>query len=288
MSEIGRGRADSARPLSMGANCLTIAGSDSGGGAGIQADLKTFASFGCYGTSVITALTAQNTRGVSSVHAPPPGFVAEQIDAVLSDIGAGAVKTGMLHDARIIAVVAERLRAHGVEQLVVDPVMVSTTGARLLVGEPRAQEEPDEAVLAMTEMLLPMATVVTPNLEEAAALVGALPSSEDEAVEAARRILDLGPRWVVIKGGHFSGAEAVDLVVGPRGSVERLVAERIRTTSTHGTGCSFAAALCACLATGLTVSESAREAKRWLTEAIRRAFPVGEGLGPVNHFHHWW
>jgi hydroxymethylpyrimidine/phosphomethylpyrimidine kinase len=259
--------------------CLTVAGSDSGGGAGIQADLKTFAALGCYGASVITALTAQNTRGVTEVHGPPPSFVAAQIDAVLSDIGADAVKTGMLFSAEIVAVVAERLAAHGVARLVVDPVMVAASGARLLA---------DDAVEAVRARLLPLALVATPNLPEAEALVGGPVGTEEERLEAARRVQALGPRWVVLKGGHGEGPESVDLLVGPGGEVHRLTARRIDTRHTHGTGCSFASALCAGLACGLEVPEAAAAAKTWLTEAIRRAYPIGAGFGPVHHFHAWW
>ena len=260
--------------------CLTIAGSDSGGGAGIQADLKTFAALGCYGASVLTALTAQNTRGVTAVHAPPPTFVAAQIDAVLSDIGADAIKTGMLFDAAIIEAVADRLLAHGAtERLVVDPVMVAATGARLLA---------DDAIDAVRKRILPLAMVATPNLPEAAALTGRPIEDEEQAIEAARRIQDFGPRWVVIKGGHGGGPESVDLVVGPDGVFERLVAERVDTRHTHGTGCSFASALCAGLARGMDVVQAATEAKIWLTGAILAAYPIGEGFGPVHHFHRFW
>ncbi len=260
--------------------CLTVAGSDSGGGAGIQADLKTFAAFGCYGSSAITALTAQNTVGVSAVHAPPPSFVAMQIDAVLSDIGADSVKTGMLFDAPIVEEVAAQLERHGAcERLVVDPVMVAATGARLLA---------DDAIEAVRSRLLPLALVATPNIPETEALVGGSLSCEDDAVEAGRAIQRLGPTWVVIKGGHASGSEAVDLLVGPRGEVERLRSPRIETRHTHGTGCSFASALCASLARGLGVPEAASEAKSWLTGAIQSAFPVGRGYGPVHHFHRHW
>lgn len=258
--------------------CLTIAGSDSGGGAGLQADLKTFSALGCYGASVVTALTAQNTLGVTAVHAPPPDFVAAQIDAVLEDIGADAVKTGMLFDTPIIEVVAERLEHHGAPRLVVDPVMVAASGARLLR---------EEAVAAVRDALLPLALVATPNLPEVEALVGGPVDTEDARLEAGRRVLALGPRWVVVKGGHAEGP-AVDLLLGPDGEVVRLEAERVDTRADHGTGCTFASALAAHLARGLDVPEAARGAKRYLTEALRRAYPVGHGHGPVHHFHAWW
>jgi len=257
---------------------LTIAGSDSGGGAGIQADLKTFAALGVYGASAIVALTAQNTLGVFGIHEVPPEFVAAQIDAVLSDIGADAVKTGMLASAAIIQVVAARLGAFGVSQLVVDPVMVAKSGDALLRPE---------AVGALKALLFPLAHVVTPNLPEAAVLVGRELTSDTDVREAAREIQALGPRFVVIKGGHRSGPEAVDLIYdGAR--FHELRAPRLETPHTHGSGCTFAAATAAGLAKGLNAVEALRQAKDYLEGAIARAEPIGKGRSPVHHFYRLW
>ena len=253
---------------------MTIAGSDSGGGAGIQADLKTFAAFGVYGSSVVTAVTAQNTRGVFAVAEVPEEVVALQIDVVLEDIGAEAVKTGMLSSASIVATVADRLEAWGVEPLVVDPVMVAKGGHSLLQ---------ESAVAAMKEHLLPLALVVTPNVPEAEVLSGITVDSPATAREAARVIAALGPRWVVIKGGHLAG-DATDLVFDGESFVE-LRAERIETRNTHGTGCAFSAAIAALLARGLAPLEAIESAKIWLTGAIRGSYTIGDGHSPVNHFH---
>ncbi|HSK91068.1 MAG TPA: bifunctional hydroxymethylpyrimidine kinase/phosphomethylpyrimidine kinase [Euzebyales bacterium] len=260
---------------------LTIAGSDSGGGAGVQADLKTFAALGCYGMSVLTALTAQNTVGVHGIHPVPPGFVAQQIDAVLDDIGADAVKIGMLHSADIIVAVAERLAHHGVTQVVVDPVMVAAGGDRLLE---------DSAVDALTTDLLPLATVLTPNAPEAAVLLG----RDDAAVMAdldgaARALADRGPRAVLVKGGHVPGERSVD-VLWVDGAVERFTAPRIDTANTHGTGCTLSSAIAAHLAHGRTVRDSVALAKEYMTGAIEAgaAYRLGDGRGPVHHFHRIW
>jgi hydroxymethylpyrimidine/phosphomethylpyrimidine kinase len=253
---------------------MTIAGSDSGGGAGIQADLKTFAAFGVYGTSALTAVTAQNTRGVFAVAEVPEEVIALQIDVVLEDIGADAVKTGMLSSASIVRTVSDRCEAWGVERLVVDPVMVAKGGHPLLH---------QSAVTALKERLLPLALVVTPNVPEAEILSARSIDSAEAAREAARAIADLGPRYVVVKGGHLSG-DATDIVFDGEGFTE-LIAERIDTPNTHGTGCSFSAAIAALLARGVPPLEAIGEAKRWLTGAIRESYAIGSGHSPVNHFY---
>ena len=256
---------------------LTIAGSDSGGGAGIQADLKTFAAHGVYGTSAITAITAQNTVGVSAIRALSPKMVAAQIDAVVSDIGADAVKTGMLANAGIIDMVAKKIRQHRLENVVVDPVMVATSGDLLIKKS---------AVAALRGRLIPLATVVTPNLPEAEELTGMKLRSTEEIEEAARRIVGMGARSVVIKGGHRR-VPAVDLFYDGK-KFRALYAPRIRTTNTHGTGCTFSAAIAANLAQGKKPETAVVLAKQFITQAIRRAFPVGAGHGPVHHFHRFW
>lgn len=257
---------------------LTIAGSDSSGGAGIQADLKTYSALGVYGMSVITALTAQNTTAVTAVHEAPPDFVAAQIDAVVSDIPPDATKTGMLSSAPIIEVVATKVREHRLRNLVVDPVMVAKSGARLLR---------DDAVQALREKLLPLADVVTPNLPEAQVLADRSLATEDEIRDAARAIHEMGAKNVVMKGGHRDGDVVVDLLFDGAEFYEYR-APRVQTTSTHGTGCTFASAIAAFLARGETVPEAVRHAKEYLTEALRRAYPVGRGRGPVHHFWSWW
>lgn len=253
---------------------LTIAGSDSGGGAGIQADLKTFTVLGVYGASVITALTAQNTRGVMGVHAVPPEFVRLQMDAVLSDIGADAVKTGMLANAGVVEAVAEGCRANGVRNLVVDPVMVSKHGAPLL--------EP-EAVGELVKLLLPLAAVVTPNAQEAALLAGMEVETFDDMRAAAGRILALGCRSVLLKGGHLADEkEAVDYWTD--GAQElRLAAPRSVAIHTHGTGCALSAALTAHLASGKALPDAVRAAKDFVCQAIESSHKLGSGIGPVNH-----
>lgn len=256
---------------------LTIAGSDSGGGAGIQADLKTFAALGVYGSSVITAVTAQNTRGVFAVQEIDPPVIASQIDAVMDDIGADAVKTGMLSSAPIIEVVADRVRYHGIRNLVVDPVMVAKSGDRLLRAE---------AVAALSELLVPLALVVTPNLPEAEALVGFRIESDADARRAAEAIVRRGARNVMIKGGHRAG-DAIDLLFDGN-EIRGFRAERIDTPHTHGTGCTFSAAIAAGLAKGLSVEEAVAAAKEYLTGAIRQAYPIGAGHSPVHHFYQLW
>lgn len=252
---------------------LTIAGSDSGGGAGIQADLKTFAAFGVYGASAVTAVTAQNTLGVQAIQDIPAEVVAAQIDAVLSDIGADALKTGMLFSTAIIEAVADRLRAHGVTRLVVDPVMVAKGGDRLLRTD---------AVDTLRELLLPLAAVVTPNAPEASVLAGIDVVDESTAREAARRIRALGPRLVIVKGGHLGGELSEDIVFDGT-TFDVLSAPRIDTPHTHGTGCTFSAAITAGLARGQSPLDAARAARAFLHGAIEHAEPLGAGHGPVNH-----
>jgi hydroxymethylpyrimidine/phosphomethylpyrimidine kinase len=261
------------------ARALTIAGSDSGGGAGIQADLKTFAAFGVYGTSAITAVTAQNTSGVTDWLAMPPDLVAKQIDAVLSDIGADAVKTGMLANAAIVETVAAKMREYRVENLVVDPVMVAKSGHQLLVRD---------AVSALVRDLLPLALVVTPNLPEAEVLTNRAIASWDDVRGAAARIVEMGARAVVIKGGHFKEeASSTDLLYDGQ-QYRAFKAVRVPTRSTHGTGCTFASAIAAGLAKGMQLGDAVALAKSYVTLAIQHAYPVGHGHGPVHHFYRYW
>lgn len=250
---------------------LTIAGSDSGGGAGIQADLKTFAAHGVYGCSAVTAVTAQNTREVIAVAEVPEEIVAAQIDSVLEDIGAGAIKTGMLSSSRIVATVTERIHAWGIPA-VVDPVMISKSGNFLL--------DPD-AVGAIKRDLIPISFIVTPNYHEAAELTGIDIRSDEDAREAARVLSDLGARIIVIKGGHRPGTP-LDLVFDGIDFIE-LEGERIETENTHGTGCTFSAAIAANLALGYEPIESIARAKKYLTEALRSSYRIGGGHSPVNH-----
>ncbi len=257
---------------------LTVAGSDSSAGAGIQADLKTFAALGVYGTCAITAITAQNTRGVAAVLETPPDTVAAQIDAIVADIRPDAVKTGMLASAPIVEVVAAKVREHGLSNLVVDPVMVAKSGDRLLR---------EDAVTALRELLLPLAAVVTPNLPEAGVLAGFAIDSAEDARRAAKEIVGLGARAVVVKGGHREAAEVVD-VLYDGATFRDYSAPRIDTTSTHGTGSTYATAIDAYIARGEPLAEAVGQAKEYLTEALRRAYPIGGGHGPVHHFHRWW
>jgi len=255
---------------------MTIAGSDSGGGAGIQADLKTFAALGVFGTSAITALTAQNTVGVEGVFKVPPEFVARQIDAIMKDIGADAVKTGMLSSRAVIDVVAAKIREHGLRPLVVDPVMVAKSGDALLEPEARG---------ALVSALLPLATVVTPNLPEAEVLCGFPVADRDGMRRAARAIHALGPRCVVVKGGHLQDpASSTDLFYDGK-NFEELTEKRIETRNTHGTGCTFASAIAARLAQGDAVLEAVRAAKRYVSAIIAASasLGIGHGHGPMNH-----
>jgi hydroxymethylpyrimidine/phosphomethylpyrimidine kinase len=265
----------------MTAIAVTIAGSDSGGGAGIQADLKTFSALGVYGASVVTALTAQNTRGVTGIHDVPGDFIAAQIDAVFSDLKVGAVKIGMLSQPAAIRAVAAGLKRWQQTLVVLDPVMVAASGDRLLAAD---------AIDGLKRELFPRALIVTPNLPEAAALLDApLATSEAEMQAQAERLLALGAKTVLIKGGHARGPESVDLLVSPT-AVARLVAERVATANTHGTGCTLSSAIAAGLAKGQRLAEAVSDAKQYVTEAIRAAdnLAIGAGHGPVHHFHAWW
>jgi len=256
---------------------LTIAGSDSGAGAGIQADLKTFAALGVYGTSAITAITAQNTRGVTAIFALNPALVAAQIDAVVEDIGTHSLKTGMLANSKIIAAVAQKIRDHGLKNVVVDPVMVAKSGDLLLRKD---------AIKALRSSLIPLATVITPNLPEVEELTAIRVTTTTHMREAARRILAMGARSVVIKGGHRRGP-AIDLFYDGR-MFRELRERRIRTRHTHGTGCTFSAAITAYLARGLKAERAVVLAKKYISEAIRQAFAIGGGHGPVHHFYRLW
>ncbi|MFQ5897288.1 MAG: bifunctional hydroxymethylpyrimidine kinase/phosphomethylpyrimidine kinase [Candidatus Methylomirabilia bacterium] len=252
---------------------LTVAGSDSGGGAGIQADLKTFTAFGVFGSSVLTAITAQNSLGVQGVAELPPEFVARQLDAIFGDLGTDAAKTGMLAAAPIIHAVAAKLREYGVGKLVVDPVMIAKSGDPLL--QPGAQA-------ALISEILPLALVVTPNLHEAGALAGFPVEDREGMEEAARRIHRLGPRSVLVKGGHLKG-EAVDVLWNGNAFIA-FSAPRIDSTNTHGTGCTYSAAIAAGLAKGLPLEPAVREAKAYVTRAIREGFAIGRGVGALRHF----
>ena len=265
----------------MTAIALTIAGSDSSGGAGIQADLKTFSALGVYGASVITALTAQNTRGVDGIHDVPAEFVARQIDSVFSDLAVNAVKIGMLSQPAIIAAVAAGLDRHAAPNVVLDPVMIAASGAALLVPE---------AVETLRRVLVPKALLVTPNLPEAAALLGEDVAQTDPAVLGqAERIRGLGPRAVLIKGGHADGAESVDVLLDDEGFA-RFASPRVATRNTHGTGCTLSSAVTAGLAKGLSLREAIASAKRYVSAAIAASdtLRIGHGHGPVHHFHGLW
>ena len=253
---------------------MTIAGSDSGAGAGIQADLKAFAAMGVYGTSVLTAITAQNTLGVTGVFELPASIIASQIDAVVTDIGADAVKTGMLSSTAVIDCVVEKLQEHSVDKLVVDPVMVAQAGSRLLN---------EDAVDALRERLLPMALLVTPNRWEAEVLSGQSVSDVESARRAARELVSMGARSVLVKGGHLDGPPTDVLYDGSE--FTEFTAERIQTANTHGTGCTLASAMAACIAKGQTVHDAVAASKEFITGAIRAAQPIGKGHGPVNHFY---
>ena len=256
---------------------LTIAGSDSGAGAGIQADLKTFAAHGIYGTSAITAITAQNTIGVTAVLAVNPKLVGAQIDAIIADIGAHAVKTGMLANTAIIDIVAKKIRQHRLINIVVDPVMVATSGDLLIEKS---------AVAALRSKLIPLASVVTPNIPEAEVLVGMKLRGADEIREAAIRIVKMGAKTVLIKGGHLKGS-AMDLFYdGNKFAV--LNAPRIRTKNTHGTGCTLSAAIAAGLAKGQKLETAVANAKRYITDALRHSYRIGSGHSPVHHFYRYW
>jgi len=260
---------------------VTIAGSDSGGGAGIAGDLKTFSALGVYGACVVTALTAQNTNGVSAIHDVPADFVAAQIDAVFSDLDVGAVKIGMLSQGAVIRAVAAGLDLWRQTKVVLDPVLVASSGHRLM--DPAALD-------ILKQALIPRALVLTPNLPEAAALLGAAPAENEAAMLAqARGLLALGAKTVVLKGGHASGAESVDLLVDHNGAVA-LPSRRIASGNTHGTGCALSAAIAAGLAKGISVEAAVRAAKQYVHAAISAAdaLHIGSGCGPIHHFHSVW
>jgi hydroxymethylpyrimidine/phosphomethylpyrimidine kinase len=258
--------------LQVTARALTIAGSDSGGGAGIQADLKTFLMLGTHGMSAITALTAQNTVGVSGVEEISPEFVRSQIEAVVSDIGVDAAKTGMLSSASIVEVVADAVGELEIPNLVCDPVFVSKHGDPLLQTS---------AVDALRTKLVPLATVITPNVPEAEGLLGRSLDTNEPDIGAAKELASLGPQWVLLKGGHLGSGDATD-VLTDGDEVVLLEGERLPTKHTHGTGCVLSAALAACLAKGLEVPDAAREAKRFVTGAIRHHLEIGRGIAPVD------
>ena len=265
----------------MTAIAVTIAGSDSGGGAGIQADLKTFSALGVYGASVIAALTAQNTLGVTGIHDVPADFVTAQIDAVFSDLKVDAVKIGMLSQPGVIRAVGARLDRYEQRNVVLDPVMVATSGDMLLR---------DESVAVLISDLLPRAALVTPNLREAARLLETGVAEDEAGMEAqAEAILRLGARAVLVKGGHGTGPESADLLMSATGK-RWFHAPRIDTLNTHGTGCTLSSAIAAGLARGLALEPAVDEAKRYITEAIAAAdrLQIGRGHGPVHHFYKWW
>jgi hydroxymethylpyrimidine/phosphomethylpyrimidine kinase len=256
---------------------LTIAGSDSGGGAGIQADLKTFSAFRVFGMTVITAVTAQNSVGVSGVHNLPPEFVVLQMDAVLGDFGADAIKIGMLSTAAIVSAVAQRLEAFGSERVVLDPVMIAKSGDALLQPDARA---------ALVREMLPLALVVTPNLHEAGALADMAIETEADMEVAARRILALGPRNVLVKGGHLKDS-ATDILWDGR-ALTRFPAARVDSPSSHGTGCTLSSGIAAGLAHGRALPHAVREAKAYVTAAIREGFQAGRGVGALQHLVTGW
>ena len=256
---------------------MTIAGSDSGGGAGIQADLKTFSALGVYGASTLTAITAQNTVAVTAVHELPTDLIAAQIEAVVTDIGIDAAKTGMLSSSSIVRAVAGEIQRHRIEKLVVDPVMVAKS------GDPLLQQE---AVDSVRTSLVPLAALVTPNVPEAETLAGRKIESDEDMREAARIIIGMGARAVVVKGGHRDGP-ATDIFYDGSNFTE-FSSERFDTVNTHGTGCTFASAAAAGLAQGKSVLDAVAQAKEFVTEAIRHSYPLGQGHGPVHHFYRYW
>jgi hydroxymethylpyrimidine/phosphomethylpyrimidine kinase len=266
------------RPICL----LTIAGSDSGGGAGIQADLKTFSALGCYGMSAITAVTAQNTMGVKGIHPVPPDVVGQQIEAVFTDMGAEAVKIGMLFSKGTIDVVAAKMRQFRPPYIVLDPVAVATSGDRLI--EPDAQE-------ALVTKLIPISTILTPNLAEAEWLSGMSIRSEKDMEQAAIRIGNLGAKAILLKGGHFSGGESTDLLYETEtGAIRLYPAKRIQSPNTHGTGCTLSSAIAAFLARGERLEEAIGSAKNYLTTALEagKYCRKWKGSGPVHHFFDWW
>ena len=265
----------------MTAIAVSIAGSDSSGGAGLQADLKTFSALGVYGATVITALTAQNTLGVQAIHNVPAKFVTAQIDSVFSDLNVSAVKIGMVSEAEIIEAIAAGLEKHHAKNIVLDPVMVATSGDVLLNYS---------AIDSLRQKLLPLARVVTPNLPEAAKLLDtSIADNEVEMLAQAQAMLSLGPDAVLVKGGHGQGDASVDVLV-TKGATLTFSAPRIATRNTHGTGCTLAAAIAAELAKGADLGDAISSAKDYLTAALRHAdqLAIGHGSGPVHHFHDYW
>ncbi|MDD7910395.1 bifunctional hydroxymethylpyrimidine kinase/phosphomethylpyrimidine kinase [Pseudovibrio exalbescens] len=265
----------------MTAIALTIAGSDSGGGAGIQADLKAFSALGVYGASVLTALTAQNTKGVTGIHSVPADFVGAQLDAVLSDLDVKAIKIGMLSQPDIIAEIARKLDQYDCKKVVLDPVMVATSGDVLLQPEARTN---------LTELLFPRASIITPNLLEAAFLLGDDPAQNAEDIERqAAALLKMGAKTVLLKGGHGNDNEASDLFFSAEQS-KWLRAPRFATENTHGTGCTLSAAIAAEMAKGKALSPAVEAAKAYISGAIEMAdtLEIGEGHGPVHHFYKFW
>jgi len=260
---------------------LTIAGSDSGGGAGIQADLKTFSALGVYGASVITALTAQNTKGVSAIHDAPADFVTAEIDAVFSDLSVNAVKIGMLSRTDIIAAVATGLRKWKPPFVVLDPVMVATSGDRLIR---------EDASAAIVSELFPRVTVITPNLAEAATLLDRAPATNEAEMQTqGEALLKMGAQAVLMKGGHGTSDQSVDLLITPSES-NRYAARRVNTKNTHGTGCTLSAAITAGLAKGMSLTDAVAAAKNYVTAALKASssLHIGHGSGPVHHFHAFW
>jgi hydroxymethylpyrimidine/phosphomethylpyrimidine kinase len=261
---------------------LTIAGSDSGGGAGIQADLKTISAIGCFGMSAITALTAQNTKGVSGIHAVPPSFAAEQISAVFADIGADAVKIGMLYSAELIAAVAGQLQTHNAHNIVLDPVMVAQSGDKLLQ---------DDAIDAIKKHLMPLADVVTPNIPEAQVLLNRKLKGLEDMQQGARALAQFGSQSILIKGGHLSEDDSTDLLY--LSAEDRFVImkeKRIETHNNHGTGCTLSSAIASYMARGCGIEEAVGKAKAYITKAIQAGtnYKIGKGHGPVHHFYEYW
>ena len=261
---------------------LTIAGSDSGGGAGIQADLKTMSAIGCYGMSVITALTAQNTLGVTGIYPIPPAFAAEQMAAVFTDMGTDAVKIGMLYSAELIEIVATELKKYGAQKIVLDPVMMAQSGDKLLQ---------DDAVEAIKEHLMPLADVTTPNLPEAEVLTGTELKNPEDIRAAARTLAGCGSKSILIKGGHLEENDSTDLLyLAAEDRFVEFTAERVESRNNHGTGCTLSSAIASYMAKGNEIEAAVRKAKTFITEAIRAGagYQLGQGHGPVHHFNQFW
>ena len=263
---------------------LTIAGSDSGGGAGIQADLKTFSALGCFGMSVITALTAQNTKTVKSIYEVPPLFISEQIDAIMEDMGVDAVKIGMLHNSEVILTIANQLKKWKIKKIVLDPVMVSKSNHTLLQAD---------AIKTLKTKLMPLASMITPNIPEAELMSGIQIKSKTEMKNAAKKLIDLGAQAVLLKGGHLSGNICHDYFISVESGIlfeHWLENNRVNTQNTHGTGCTLSSAITAHLAQNKTVIDAVFLAKEYLVQAIKSGadFKLGNGHGPVHHFHSWW